>query len=749
MLLSTYGWEATVRLLRTPSDLPNSVQNLPHPAARILKYLRTSNVPCHMHSTPWTKAQILAAVDRGPHPSANQYADFLTNEFEAMCDKGQWMVLPFSSVQDLPNLRISPLGVVPQLERRPRTIVDYTFSGVNQDTVSTAPSESMQFGHALWRLLHQLVYANPKFGPVHLIKVDIADGFYRLHLNPQAIPALGVILPALDPTNSEPLIAFPLTLPMGWVESPPWFCVATETGADLANHQLAQTPHQPLASAGSKQHRLTVLANTVPEPPLLSPITTESLHSTTSPPSRLPQFTSVASLRYVDVYMDDYLMAMQGSPTELQAGRDLLFRTIDSIFQPVQPDDPPSRQEPISVKKLRKGDAYWSTQKRVLGWDLDTTAETLQLPAHRLDRLSKILDDLPSTQRRISVKKWHKVVGELRSMVLAVPGLRGLFSLLQEAFQHKQQKRIRLSRSLHHFLDDMRWLLANLAHRPTRFRELVPTAPVIIGAHDASKLGMGGVFAFTDHDGNPHCFVWRAPFPGDVQANLVSWDQPKGTITNSDLELAGHLMHMDVISQQVDTREFTVASFTDNTPSEAWQKKGSCTTTNAPAYLLRLGALHQRYHRYVDKLHYIPGPDNTMADDASRLWNLSDAELLSHFDTTFPQSTPWQLLPVRPEMLSSVIGALFKLRPDPQCLQGTPPPVTTTGQPGVTIATRSNSLLHSPTSQIPSLSSPYLPCESAQANTVEVAPLSSLTRWLPPYDMWARRWPYWGPKTLV
>ena len=161
----------------------------------------------------------------------------------------------------------------------------------------------------------------------------------------------------------------------------------------------------------------------------------------------------------------------------------------------MRPSDPPSQQESISVKKLKKGNAHWSTQKRVFGWELDTLAETLQLPAHRIDRLTTILEDLPPTQHRISLKKWHKVVGELRSMVLAIPGLRGLFSLLQEAFRHQQQKRIRLSRSLHHFLDDMRWLLSNLADRPTRFRELVPTAPVIIGAHDASKRGMGGVFA--------------------------------------------------------------------------------------------------------------------------------------------------------------------------------------------------------------------------------------------------------------
>jgi hypothetical protein len=66
-----------------------------------------------------------------------------------MIDKNQWIVLPYEQVQDLPNLRVSPIGVVPQRDRRPRTIVDYSYSGVNQETCPIAPTEAMQFGTAL------------------------------------------------------------------------------------------------------------------------------------------------------------------------------------------------------------------------------------------------------------------------------------------------------------------------------------------------------------------------------------------------------------------------------------------------------------------------------------------------------------------------------------------------------------------------------------------------------------------------
>lgn len=136
-------------------------------------------------------------------------------------------------VKHLPHLQISPIGVVPQNDRRPHTIVDYTFSGVNSDTVLLCPAESMQFGRALDRILRKSLLAPPQHGAVYVIKVDIADGFYRFHLRPEQIPTLGVAYPKAP--NGELLVAFPLTAPMGWVVSPPNFCGVTETITDITN----------------------------------------------------------------------------------------------------------------------------------------------------------------------------------------------------------------------------------------------------------------------------------------------------------------------------------------------------------------------------------------------------------------------------------------------------------------------------------------------------------------------------------
>ena len=130
----------------------------------------------------WTWRQVLVAAKRGSHKSAKDYVEFVGEEMVEFSKQGFWTVLPLEVAITIPHLRLSPpLGVVPQRNRRPRLIVDYTYSGVNPDTLKMAPPEAMQFGKALQRVMQTIVNADPRFGPVtKLGKIDISDGFYRI-----------------------------------------------------------------------------------------------------------------------------------------------------------------------------------------------------------------------------------------------------------------------------------------------------------------------------------------------------------------------------------------------------------------------------------------------------------------------------------------------------------------------------------------------------------------------------------------
>ena len=64
------------------------------------------------------------------------------------------------------------------------------------------------------RVFTTIVHADPRYGPVHLAKIDIADGFYRMWLHLEDIVKLGVAIPTAP--GCLPVVAFPLALPMGW-----------------------------------------------------------------------------------------------------------------------------------------------------------------------------------------------------------------------------------------------------------------------------------------------------------------------------------------------------------------------------------------------------------------------------------------------------------------------------------------------------------------------------------------------------
>jgi hypothetical protein len=121
--------------------------------------------------------------------------------------------------------------------------MDYTYNGVNQHSLDVAPTQAMQFGHALQRILQRIAYCNPTFGPPLMAKIDLADGYYRIPLSNSASLQLAIVLPQRVGLH-DPLIGIPLSIPMGWKHSPPYFCAFTETCADLANTSpIVSGPH--------------------------------------------------------------------------------------------------------------------------------------------------------------------------------------------------------------------------------------------------------------------------------------------------------------------------------------------------------------------------------------------------------------------------------------------------------------------------------------------------------------------------
>ncbi|KAL7479655.1 hypothetical protein ACHAW6_005380 [Cyclotella cf. meneghiniana] len=139
-------------------------------------------------------------------------------------------------------------------------------------------------------------------------------------------------------------------------------------------------------------------------------------------------------------------------------------------------------------------------------------------------------------------------------MSLDLPDSHKIFSSMQNALSNKSGAQVHLHKAVHHALEDFSYPIA----------ELVPLDPVAEGHHDASGSGAGGIWfpiatvvsCLGYHALKPH--FWHHQWPDYIKQQLVTEDNPNGTITNSDLELAGGMLHLEALTQRFDITKRTV-----------------------------------------------------------------------------------------------------------------------------------------------------------------------------------------------
>lgn len=747
------SWTNFVENFRGRPYLAEELDGVDHPAANLLREWRDNGVPVLTSSEPWSQELKDSHVERGCHRSADEHSVFLREEMSEFIDNRFWAVLPYSAVRHLPQLQLSPAAVKEERDRKPRLLCDHSWNPVNENTLPHSPPEAMQFGGALHRVLREVRHANPRYGPVHLCKFDIKDAFYRLSLKAADCPRLAIILPKYD--GEEQLIAIPLAATMGWVESPPTCCTMTETIADITNEKTARSPraaepHRLEANAAvadnfhtedepeprGSEDQEAALSLSVLYPGEASPQDVLAEESERAPNSNKPFSRPVGS---TDVFMDDFILAGQGKASKLRALRRHLLHSVDEVLS--RPGLNERRNEAVSLKKLLTGDGSWGTRKLLLGWIVDSARQTIELPPHRKQALHEIFTSLQGL-RRISAKKWRSILGKLRFVALAIPGSAGLFSALQWAQNQAGDNRVRLNSFVRSNIDAFGRLAASLCCRPTHLAELVPQEPTLLGATDAAKAGMGGIYF--DHTGRGH--YWRSAFPTKVQEALVSYDNPGGHITNSDLEQAALLAQVDVMAHSHNIRYASIENFSDNTPAVSRVRKGAVSAPGPASYLCQLASDHQRLHRYLHSAAYIPGPQNAPADDTSRLQQLTNASFHSYFQQQYPLPQAWQPHLLRPEMNSKLISALLCKPQTPLLCPKLGPAAKGSSTTGRNSAPATSAIHPSVTSQIPKRASATYwstGTESEAGLPQRPASLYALAQWRKPSWRWARGSPHW------
>jgi hypothetical protein len=194
-----------------------------------------------------------AAIDRGPHISTRspEAIEQLHSEVREKVRCGQARLVNWEDIKDdpPPQLKISPISMMPHKSRKFRTILDLSFAirlqaggvvpSVNESTIKSAPKgATTQLGQSLGRIIHAFASSSTD-EKVFMAKWDIKDGFWRLDCAEGEEWNFSYVLPTLDGKHTT--LVVPNSLQMGWIESPPYFCAASETGRDVAD-QYIETP---------------------------------------------------------------------------------------------------------------------------------------------------------------------------------------------------------------------------------------------------------------------------------------------------------------------------------------------------------------------------------------------------------------------------------------------------------------------------------------------------------------------------
>jgi hypothetical protein len=404
------------------------------------------------------------------------------------------------------------------------------------------------------------------------------------------------------------------------------------------------------------------------------------------------------------------------------------------------------RRPVVSTSKVNKGDATFSTQKRILGWDIDSANLTISLPPHRVERLEHILHNCLAKKHTTRLQ-WQKLLGELRSMTSAIHSSVYLFSPLQQLLQ-KSGKRLRLTQLIRQFLRDWQHLLRTLTQHPVPITSLVPHAPHYVGATDASKTGMGGFWLPTVLTSDNQPCIWRSPFPAYISNALVSTDNKDGRLNNSEFELAAIILgHATQLSTTPPSNYTATFLGTDNTPAQAWIAAGSTSSVKAPAFLLRHLTHDCRLANASLTAIPIAGLTNPIADLLSRSFHLSNDALLQHIQTLFPIQPPWKLV-IPPEASVCAMNlALSNKLPGTESPTPESTALTQHGQDGPTSVTP---YIKTPGSQrwkTPSQFYKSMLIDTAWERWLPPALLSRLERWKHPFVPWGRRSPHWATRT--
>ena len=561
--------------------------------------------------TETSSTDLECALRYGNHSSADGHLPLLWEKLGNDVRRERCLVFEKTSAHEIPNLRVSPVGVV--VTHKPRVINDLSFNptdrtkkgGLNADTNADTIPPCLCAG-ALPGFLTALVSLRAKCPKLRLLMAttDVNDAFRNVRINPDQAHNFGYTL--------GDLLVVDLRLPFGWTGSPGHFGV-TASAAEHAHRNTNLSTAQILPEGVDMMKHVKIVDRWEEGEP--TPVPSDVVIRPSTGGERNSPFETW-------VYVDDHaLLRAQLADTD----RSALIASQSLASDYVRAFGHEAGETPILAPKKSSD---WDTKLEFLGFTIDSHALTISVPEKKAQALKTALEnEWPKDRRQATAQEVFSIAGKLWNMTFVIrAGKYFVWRLLRLTGLHTangtQNHIVDLGKEFHADLEFWRWAIQ---HELVAAGESL-SAPCFVQLarppkrkylSDASFDAIGGYCT----ELRTH---WRYDLPLDFSAELKRKAACRETssVTINLLELVGMVMTAWVMHELVGDRPEMkgdpILMRGDNFAAVSWSNRcGGARDKRAGLMMRTMGRLEIRGGWRYDAKH-IPGVENTLADGISR-----------------------------------------------------------------------------------------------------------------------------------
>lgn len=643
---------------------------------------------------PFTPTDLSARLAKGPHLSARQNPQAVTDRLLSDLARGRIIVLPLRCAPLVPFLRPSPLGAVLRKGKH-RIVHDLSFNGRMPDgspdwaiNTLTDPSAipECDIGEVFERFLLRVFKLRLRYPHAHIVlaKMDVKDAFRQLFFHPQFTPLFSY--------RWGSYVVIDLRMGFGWTGAPGFFYRWMKALKAKMRHLRPSDITAAIWGLCSISPQLLV-EPPPPTPPAVVP---------RDPAFPLDVIAHDDAPFDTDPFLDDNLLAEvnhEGRP--LQASAALEYCHYELFGH---------RGEEV----LQRAKAtHWASQASILGVGVCTHTMTVFLEKDQSGELRQLLYSefvpalVAATPRRIM-----SLVGLLRCRAYCIrPGRYYLRRLINAAgCLRSLDTLVPLGPAFHADLAMWRELMDDpelqaSSYRTPLYNHLRRTPEVLVVGDAMAESGGGFVCGM----GLTVAAWWKVYWPPDVVARFhrtsERLESHDNMITIAHLELATLVLGLATMTELLPTcTGLAVLALADNTNTVSWARRAGAKDWRAAALVRLIGTMEAR-KRYSLAAKHIEGIKNEEADFISRH---GEEEVIAYLvDRPVPSlaclpSPPrmWSQVPPSIAYTQRVMTILSTTTCEPA--SGMPPttPTTATGTSGGASATASTT---------PSTSTPMTP----------------------------------------